>query len=63
MITAAGLKEKASYTLPEAARILGVSENTFFRMVEDGIVTTFRPRGHKRVDIWELERILTSEVL
>lgn len=61
MLEASGQKQKPSYTLTEAARILGISESTVRRMVEDGAVKAFRPRGHWRIDMWELERLVSHE--
>lgn len=61
MVESAGHKLKASYTLTEAADIIGISEATIRRMMEEGRIRGFRPRGHWRIDIWELERLITEE--
>jgi excisionase family DNA binding protein len=46
---------KARYTVTEAARILGVSRRTVYRLIEDGSVEAVRVRATLRIARDDLE--------
>lgn len=55
---AAGLPPKMSYTVPEVAKIAGISERTIRRHHENGLIDFIEPDGKRgaRVRVSEVER-------
>jgi excisionase family DNA binding protein len=48
-------------TVPRAAEIAGVSVRTIGRMIADGTLKAVKPRGHWRVSLASLRKLMSAQ--
>lgn len=53
-------RQQICYSVPHAARKVGVSDRTMWRMVAEGRVKSIKIGGSRRITANELERLITD---